>query len=137
MKYIAIIVVLFIIFCVIVNFAPDTKSKNFIAAVAKQPTYFAVPNNKANAVWDNASVYLIKMKHLIYGRPTQQNDTMILIPYIPGLSYHRGNFIQVRKKVNKDSTTFFTEWFYYDMPDTLAAKEMAYYMQYGIGRYDK
>lgn len=77
------------------------------------------------------------MKHLITGGPAQQNDTMIYVPYLPGLSFNKGNSIKVTRRIYKDSALFSTAWFNYDEPDSIAAKELAYYMLTGIDRYDK
>lgn len=128
----------FIIICLAYKLlSGDSYSADFKNAVNNQPMYFSVPNKKADTIWKRAPEYLRKMKHLITGGPMRQNDTMVYIPYVPGLSYNRGNSIRIIRREHKDSTDFFTEWFGYDVPDSFSAKELAYYMLTGIDRYDK
>lgn len=137
MKFAAALTVLIIICLAYKMLSGDSYSADFKNAVNKQPMSFTVPNEKAAVVWNRAPEYLQKMKHLITGGPMQQNDTVVHIPYIPGLSYNRGNSIRIIRRAYTDSTAFFTEWFYYDEPDSFSAKELAYYMLTGIDRYDK
>jgi hypothetical protein len=137
MKFLAILAV-FILLCLAVKMCSGDKSNSpFEKAVEKQPVLFKVPNDKADAVWKRAPEYLQKMKHLVAGGPAQQNDTMIFVPYLPGLNFNKGNSIKVTRSIDKDSTLFSTAWFYYDDPDSLSAREMAYYMLTGIDRYDQ
>lgn len=136
-KFLAILAI-FILLCLAIKMcAGDNSNSAFEKAVEKQPVRFVVPNDKADAVWKRAPEYLQMMKHLITGGPTQQNDTMIFVPYLPGFGFNKGNSIKVTRSIDKDSTLFSTAWFYYNQPDSLAARELAFYMLTGIGRYDK
>jgi hypothetical protein len=118
-------------------FPGGSMSKQFEAAVNQQQNPFTVANDKAEEVWKRAPEFLLQMKHLIYGGRLHKTDTFIYVPYIPGLSFHKGDSISILKRINKDSTSFYTAWFSYDNADSFAAKELAYYMHTGISRYDK
>jgi hypothetical protein len=125
-----------IILCLIVKYAvPNRYPAGFITAVQKQPMQFKVSHKMADTVWQRAPVYLKKMKHLYFGGPMRQNDTMIEIPYVPGLSFNKGNHIQVIRHPLGDSASIVTSWYFYDSPDSLMAKEFALYLLTGISRY--
>lgn len=137
MKLLAVLAAIIIICFVYKSFSGNTYSAAFEAAVNKQPVPFSVHNENAAAVWSRAPEYFHKMKHLFSGGAMQQNDTMIYIPYIPGPGFNKGDSIAITRRTHKDSTQFFTVWFYYSKPDSFAAKEIAYYILTGISRYDK
>jgi len=137
MKFPAILSIL-ILSCLAVKLCSCKQSSSaFEKGVEAQSVAFWVANQKADTVWKRAPAYLQTMKHLITGGPTQQNDTMIYVPYLPGLSYNKGNSIKVTRRIGKDSTCFSTAWYHYDEADSMAAKELAYFMLTGIDRYDK
>lgn len=136
-KLLAILAV-FILLCLAVKLLSGNQSSSaFDKVVEEQPVAFMVVNQKADAVWKRAPEYLLTMKHLMTGGPAQQNDTMIYVPYLPGFSFNKGNSIKIIRRIGKDSTLFSTAWYYYGEADSMAAKELAYYMLTGIDRYDK
>jgi hypothetical protein len=138
MKYFLVLLALLIILSVLYKycFSPNTNEK-FNNAVMLQPNPFVVSKEKAKTVWQRAPVYLQEMKHLISGGKMQQNDSVIFVPYQPGLSYNRGDSVCIMRKNQNDSVAFYTAWYSYNSPDSLAAKEIAYYLLTGISRYDK
>ncbi len=139
MKYILSGLVILIIFSLVYKlcFAGSSMSKQFKAAVNQQQNPFTVANDKAEEVWKRAPAFLQQMKHLFSGARQQQTDTFICVPYISGLSFHKGDSISILRRIHKDSTSFYTAWFSYDNADSFSAKELAYYMHTGISRYDK
>jgi hypothetical protein len=136
MKYFFVLLALLIILSALYKycFSGNTKFNN---AVILQTNPFVVSKEKAKIVWQRAPIYLHKMKHLISGGNMQQNDSVIFIPYQPGLSYKRGDSVCIRRKEQNDSVAFYAAWYSYGSADSLAAKEIAYYLFTGISRYDK
>jgi hypothetical protein len=134
--FILLLLILFvIIFSLVFNFlfskdmSPELEQK-----ISQQQNPFVIHKDSAAIIWKRASLFFKERKRIITGGEIQKNDSMIFLPYYN--DYHKGNSIKILKKAIGDSVEITAWWWYSGMLQESGGKEIALYMQTGIGRYD-
>jgi hypothetical protein len=135
LKYLLIIFPLFICSALIYKyFIADDLPSDLVKKIDAQRNPFTAPKDSAELIWQRAKEFLYTRRRLITGGKMQQTDSLMVIPYYN--SYHKGNAVKIERKTTGDSVAFSCSWWYsgIDQPD--GAKEIALFMQTGIGIYE-
>lgn len=135
MKYLLIIFPLFICSALIYKyFIADGLPADLVKKIDAQKNPFTAPKDSAEVIWQRAKAFLYTRRRLITGGKMRQTDSLIVIPYYN--SYHKGNALKIERKAKGDSVVFACSWWYSGNDEQDGAKEIALFMQTGIGRYE-
>jgi hypothetical protein len=101
--------------------------------IAAQVNPFTVPKDSEAVVWKRALQLLEGRKSLFAGGNLVQTDSTLFLPYYN--EHQKGNSIIITRKRSTDSVIFIVNWWYSQKQQEQGAKEIALFMQKGIGRY--
>ena len=105
--------------------------KAFTEQIQQQQNPFIIPKDSSGIVWKRAKQWLTGMDWLIQ-RPWQETDSSIFTPYIKGTQ--KGVSIKIEKSIHADTVLFTVFYRNAGRLDKNGAKEVALYMNKGIGR---
>jgi hypothetical protein len=132
--FVLIVIAILVVFSFIFKscFAKETPAV-FQRQVEQQPNPFTVHRDSAAVVWRRAGLFFEQRRGLISGGTLQQNDTMFFLPYYN--DHHKGDCVKIVKREVGDSIEITCTWWYGGDSTGVASKEIALFLQNGIGRY--
>lgn len=135
MKYLFLIFPLFICGALIYKyFIADDLPAELLKKIEAQSNPFAAPKDSGELIWQRAKDFLYTRRRLITGGKMRKTDSLIVIPYYN--SYHKGNALRIERRYKDDSVVFTCSCWYSGNEEPDGAKEIALFMQTGIGRYE-
>jgi hypothetical protein len=134
MKAVLFFFVLFILASLLIKFFNKPDS-NFEAFVATQNNPFFTTADSCDIMWDRAKAFVSINRLIIAAGKPRINDSIIVVPYAS--SHDKGNALRIERKTIDGRVRFICEWWYSRNREKTGGKEIALYIQKGVGRYDR